>query len=108
MKFLVEAYTGAFYVPRGAVPVQSRETVSTELASDNSAACSANQRAVESRRAGPASRTRTIAPAMSSGDEDGRTNPFTPSSISSVAALSAPATTMLGTPRAAASTTMRP
>ena len=44
----------------------------------------------------------------SCGSELSHTNPFTPSSISSTAALSWPATTMLGVPRAAASTTTSP
>ena len=58
----------------------------------------ANQSAVESRSAQPASCTRTIAAASSSGDADGATNPLSPSSTSSTAALSGPATTMLGVP----------
>ena len=64
--------------------------------------------AVESRSAAPARWILTIALASSSGVADAAIVPFTPSSTSSVAALSGPATTTTGTPRADASMTTRP
>ena len=51
---------------------------------------------------------RTIASAIACGSACGATMPLTPSSISSVAALSSPATTTLGVACAAASTTTMP
>ena len=61
-------------------------------------------------RAAPCRRqwTRTIASATASGSELAAIVPLTPSTISSVAALSSPATTTLGVPCAAASTTTSP
>ena len=56
------------------------------------------RRRSRSRSAWPAACTRTIAAARSSGEAEGATNPFTPSSTSSTAALSGPATTTLGVP----------
>ena len=67
-----------------------------------------NQAAVRSRSAGPASRTFRIASARSAGAEERATKPFSPSSMSSTAALSGAATTTLGVPAAAASTTTIP
>jgi hypothetical protein len=49
-----------------------------------------------------------MASARSSGAADAATKPFTPSSISSVAAFSGAAATTLGTPFEAASTTTSP
>ncbi len=56
----------------------------------------------------PPASAREIAAARSSGEAEGATKPFTPSSISSVAALSSPRTTTLGVPAAAASITIIP
>ena len=63
-----------------------------------------SSRAAPVPRRGPGRSPRPGRPAAA----DATTNPLTPSSTSSVAALSGPATTMLGTPRAAASTTISP
>ena len=83
-------------------------TRSSDSASDSRRALAAYQAAVDARSSGPAARTRRIAAARSCGEADGATNPLTPSSISSVAALSGSATTTLGVPAAHASTTTSP
>ena len=79
-------------------PRRSPRTASSELRSDSAAALRANQRAVDSRSAGPAvadaqDRRREVL-----GDGRAATMPFTPSATSSAAALSGSSTTTLGVP----------
>ena len=84
---------------RGVMSVVDRMTVRESDRSDA---------AVEARRASPPWLTRQIASARSRGEALGATKPLTPSSTSSVAALSSPRTRTTGVPSAAASTTTRP
>ena len=63
---------------------------------------------VLSRSSAPPATALTRASASSSGSADPATNPFTPSSISSLAAFSGPETTTDGVPTEAASTITRP
>ncbi len=94
---------------RGSSPREyTSSTVRSEDSTDRRCALSVNQRAVRSRRGGPASWMRTIAAAIPSAVGSATTTPLTPSWMSSTAALSSAATTMLGVPRAAASTTTMP
>ena len=59
---------------------------------------SANQRRVDSRSGSPARTTRTTASARLWGEASAAIAPFTPSSTSSTAAFSDPATITLGVP----------
>ena len=69
---------------------------------------SANHPRVEARNSSPPSSTRPMARAISTGDATVATVPLTPSSTSSVAALSGLRQTITGVPAAAASTTTMP
>src|SRR5262249_15280342 len=91
-----------------AVSAYAARTVSNARSSTSFDAFAANQSDVDLRRVDPASITRSNARASSSGEASRAISPFTPSLTSSVAAFSGPATTTLGVPRAAASTTIRP
>ena len=80
----------------------------TALDADSRSDSRRNHSAVDDCMADLACHTAAMAAPSTSGAADEATTPFTPGSINSIAALSGEATTTVGVPTAAASTTINP